>query len=605
MQVKFTLRHFCLYVCFLLSNNLFGQALPYLERPVTLHASNKTLAEIFASISQQTQVVFSYAQTFNDQQRVVYHCNKRPLRLVMQQLLEPSDCQFKNKGKFLILTCDEKSHSSNLLLNGYVYNAVDSSRIEEASIYVKQTRHSVRSDKYGYFALSYTTKIPQLTVSFAKENFKDTSLIVVNKRKQELSVFLYPVEKKLPYKTIDAITLLKDTLKLALKDTTSVVSIQSDGFWSKFRKINANFRNISDTLFASTSVSLVPYISTNHLLSVNTVNEYSFNILMGYSKGVNLLEIAGLLNIDNGDVQYVQLAGLGNIVSGDVKGVQAAGLINSNGGKAQLVQLAGLLNLNKNNIRGVQTAGLGNYVKGKTTGVQLSGVFNKVTICKGTQLTGIVNIADTLIGIQTSGIVNKAHYFKGMQLAGIVNKADYFYGVQLGLINSSDSASGIPIGLFSWVKKGYHKLSISTDELQFAYLSFGTGVEKFHNVFIAGINYNTGNYYSLGYGIGSSFALSKSFGCSAELSTKQVFTSIDVPLKTNLYNQLFIGADILIHKKFRISLGPELTVYLADTKGADYNKLDRRLSSGDLYSTFQGNMAIKCWGGGKIALSFF
>lgn len=605
MQVKFILKHFCLYACLLLSNNLFGQSLPYLERPVTLHASNKTLAEIFSSISQQTQVVFSYAQTFNDQQRIVYHCNKRPLRIVLQQLLEPSDCRFKIKGKFLILTCDEKLHSSNLLLNGYVYNAIDSSRIEEASIYVKQTRHSVRSDKYGYFALSYTAKIPQLTVSFAKENFKDTSLILVNKRKQELSVFLYPIENKLPSKTINEIALNKDSFQLALKDTATLLSVRSDGFWNKFRTINANFRNISDTLFASTSISLVPYISTNHLLSVNTVNKYSFNILMGYSKGVNLLEIAGLLNIDNGNVQYVQLAGLGNIVSGDVKGVQAAGLINSNGGKAQLVQLAGLLNLNKNNFRGVQTAGIGNYVNGKTSGVQLSGVFNKATICKGVQLTGIVNIADTLIGLQTSGIVNKTHYFNGMQLAGIVNKADYFNGVQLGLINSSDSTNGIPIGIVSWVKKGYHKVSLSTDELQFAYLSFGTGVEKFHNVFIAGINYTNGNYYSLGYGIGSSFALNKRLGLSAELSTKQVFTSVDVPVKTNLYNQLFIGADILLQKKFRISLGPELTVYIADTKGADFNKLDRRLTSSDLYSSIQGNMAIKCWAGGKIALSFF
>ncbi len=606
MQVRFTLQRFLLYSCFLLSNGLFAQALPYLERPVTLHASNKTLAEIFSSISQQTNVVFSYTQTFNDQQRIVFHCNKRPLRLVMQQLLEPSDCRFKVKGKFLILTCDEKSRSQNTLLNGYVYNALDSSRIEEASIYVKQTRYSVRSDKYGYFALSYTTKIPQLTVSFAKENYKDTSLILVNKRKQELSVFLYPIEKKLPSKTTDTITVQKDTFQLALKDTSiALVANTSDGFWNKFRKINANFRNISDTLFASTSVSLVPYISTNRLLSVNTVNKYSFNILMGYSKGVNLLEIAGLLNIDNGNVQYVQLAGLGNIVSGDVKGVQAAGLINSNGGKAQLVQLAGLFNRNKNHFRGVQTAGIGNYVKGKTSGVQVSGVFNKATLCKGVQLTGIINIADTLIGIQTSGIVNKTHYFKGMQLAGIVNKANYFNGVQLGLINSSDSTKGIPIGVFSWVKNGYHKVSLSTDELQFAYLSFGTGVEKFHNVFIAGINYNTGNNYSLGYGIGSSFALSKRFGCSAELSTKQVFTSVEVPIKTNLYNQLFIGADLLLHKKFRISLGPELTVYTADTKGADYNKLDRRLSSSDLYSSFQGNMAIKCWAGGKIALSFF
>lgn len=606
MQVRFSLQRFLLYSCFLLSHGLLAQVLPYLERPVTLHASNKTLAEIFSSISQQTNVVFSYTQTFNDQQRIVFHCNKHPLRLVMQQLLEPSDCRFKVKGKFLILTCDEKSRSQNTLLNGYVYNALDSSRIEEASIYVKQTRYSVRSDKYGYFALSYTSKIPQLTVSFAKENYKDTSLILVNKRKQELSVFLYPIEKKLPSKTTDTITIQKDTLQLTLKDTSNaLVANTSDGFWNKFRKINANFRNISDTLFASTSVSLVPYISTNRLLSVNTVNKYSFNILMGYSKGVNLLEIAALLNIDNGNVQYVQLAGLGNIVSGDVKGVQAAGLINSNGGKAQLVQLAGLLNRNKNHFRGVQTAGIGNYVNGEIKGIQLSGIFNQTTSCKGVQVSGLVNNTDTINGVQLSGLVNRADYIKGMQAAGLVNRAHYFKGVQLGLINSADSANGIPIGLFSWVKKGYHKVSISSDELQFIYLSFGSGVEKFHNLFIAGINYNQGKFYAVGYGIGSSFTLSKRLGCSVEISTKQVFSSIELPVKTNLYNQFFIGADLMLHKKFRITIGPEITVYTADITGIDYNKLDRSYTSTNIYNGFEGNRAIKCWAGGKIALSFF
>lgn len=607
----------------LLGSALKAQKVPYLERTVSIHVNSRSLADVFKLISEQTGVVFSYSQLFNDKQKTSLNCTKRPLRLVLNDLLKETGCSYKAKDKFMILKCDAAPLPPPSVITGYIYNAEDSSAVANASIYVKQTRHSAQSNGYGFFSLSYSNKLPSISVSVARENYYDSTLVIYNKQKQEVVLYLYP-----RYRQKDSVveTLVipekKDSIIVVTKKDTVVVPQKRffSDFWKPLKTFNTNLKNISDTLFSDFAVSFVPYINTNRLLSINTVNKVSFNIIAGYSKGVRAFELGGLLNIDNGDVRYGQIAGVGNIVSGKSEGAQVAGVLNLNDQSMHGAQIAGVINVDKGGVEGVQVAGVGNASGETTTGVQLSGVFNASArkargaqvsgICnaapslKGVQVVGIVNVADTLDGFQLAGVTNTSGQMHGMQLAGVLNRAAYVDGVQFGLLNVADSSSGVSIGLFNYVKTGYHKLELNTDELLFANIAFGTGTEKLYTIFTAGINYAKPTIVTYGYGIGTGFVIKKNVGFSATVIAQQMQHSEDGLFRANLLGRAYVGLEYKFHPKFRIGLGPTFNLYTPNTTDNYNSDLLNDIPSYRLgESTAPDNLRL--WIGGKISLKFF
>ena len=84
-----------------------------------------------------------------------------------------------------------------------------------------------------------------------------------------------------------------------------------------------NVQNISDTLYRDIQISLLPFVGSNNGLSGNTINNYSINMLGGYSLGTRQIELGFFFNIDRGDVSWLQIGGVGNLVGRNVYGVQA------------------------------------------------------------------------------------------------------------------------------------------------------------------------------------------------------------------------------------------------------------------------------------------
>src|SRR5690606_28716301 len=76
-------------------------------------------------------------------------------------------------------------------------------------------------------------------------------------------------------------------------------------FWERQERWfhNINLRNIDDSLHRRFQISFVPYVGTNHKLSGHVVNDYSLNVVGGYSLGVQKLEFGGVFNVVRGDVQ--------------------------------------------------------------------------------------------------------------------------------------------------------------------------------------------------------------------------------------------------------------------------------------------------------------
>ena len=616
------------YSCFIIGVLLAGLSLkaqqtPYLERVVTMHVNNRSLPEVFKTISEQAVVVFSYSQTFNDKQKVTFNCYKKPLRLVLNELLKETGCTYKAKDKFIILKCDNKPVPPPSVISGYVYNAEDSSVISNASIYVKQTRHSAQSNDYGFFSLSFSNKLPNISVSFAKENYKDSTLVIYNQSKQEVVLYLYPrnVKKDTVIVVETPSAPIKDSIIVIKKDTVIPPKSFFSRFWQPLKTFNTNLKNISDTLFSDASVSLVPYVSTNRLLSINTVNKFSLNILAGYSKGISVFELGGLLNIDNGNVRYGQIAGLGNIVSGTSSGAQVAGLFNYNHLNTTGAQVAGVLNLDKAKLKGVQVAGIANSVadsvngvqlagvfnrsKGPVTGAQIAGVYNKAPSIDGMQLSSICNVTDTVKGLQLTGLVNSSKQNNGVQFAGFLNYTKHLKGVQLSLINIADTSSGVSIGLFNYVKKGYHKLEIGTDELLFGTLSFGTGTERLYTIFLGGINYSKPSLITYGFGLGTGFTLKRKLGLCFNVTAQQIQSTARGTFEANTLGKAFIGLEYKFRPKFRITLGPTFNIFSTNLTDNPNSLVYSELPANRVYEQAPADSGLKLWLGGKIALKFF
>lgn len=303
-------------------------------------------------------------------------------------------------------------------------------------------------------------------------------------------------------------------------------------------------------------------IGTNGIESYKYTNSLSYNVLAGYNKGVKGIEIgcfantithnvqglqiagfsnvvlgsthacqiAGFSNVTKKKCNGVQIAGFSNIVTDSVQCVQISGFSNVVSGNLQGVGISGFSNLVLDSLQGIQIAGFSNVVKGTTTGGQLSG-FSNVSLhsLQGFQIAGFSNIvADSVQGIQLAGFSNVSlGAMQGIQISGGINIAQTVTGVQLGFINISDTvAGGIPIGYFSYVRKGYHAIDVSVDASQHIQASFSTGVAPFYNIFAAGMYLNSPQAIAtIGYGIGTMKRIHTKFDVSAELLSQTFITN--------------------------------------------------------------------------------
>jgi hypothetical protein len=403
--------------------------------------------------------------------------------------------------------------------------------------------------------------------------------------------------------------------------------------WLISTKQKIHLDNIRDTIYRPVQVSILPFIGTNHYLSGNVINHFSFNVIGGYSLGVKTAEIGGILNAVRGKVNGVQVSGLINLVGQHMNGVQMASFLNLVGGNVSGVQISTWGNLNFGNTKGiqiagfsnaiikdfsgfqwaaygnfilkdtknaVQIAGFNNMVGGNAKGIQIAGFGNAVIgnlhgfqwgnvgnlvggNGKGIQIAGLGNIViKDFTGIQIASTGNfTTKNFKGIQVASagnfvggkfvglqvsLLNYSKTFEkGIQFGLLNFSDENKGLPLGLLSFVKKGYKRFEVSADELSLFNLSFKTGVKYFYTILAYSYNFGLLNkaHYSVGYGIGTAHQLKPKLWINFDI------VSSHVQQKNNGWtlNQLTkasLGVEYHRSKHFAFFIAPAFNFYAGD-----------------------------------------
>lgn len=537
----------------------YSQQISLLEKRVNLVAQNEPLDGFLNRLSKEVGGVFSYSPSSLDVDRTISgDFSDQSCREVLEEVFEGS-VNYKQKGVYLILTPAPPAEKE-ITISGYVVDEKSGERIKNATVYNPITLQSSTTDEFGYF--QFQIKNPaeenfQLIVN--KKDYADT--LLVESRKSRFQKIFLKAEGENTSPIVRSIT---EPMKNFWAWTTNSV-----GF--------TNLENIPDTLSRGFQASFVPFIGTNRKISGSVVNDYSFNVLGGFSGGTNKAEIGGLFNINRRNVQYFQAAGLFNQVGGTVRGFQ----------------VAGLTNINLDAVNGFQGAGIGNFSSGPVTGIQAAGVLNIVTT--------------DVNGVQFAGVTNYTHHdVEGGQVAAVLNIARNVKGFQLGLFNYSDSTSGTPIGLISIVRKGYHKVELGTDEVLPLNVSLRTGTRGFYNMLFAGIRPEKKDSvtWAFGYGIGSAPRLTNKLFLNIELSSQQLLKGNLEAL--NLINRGYLGLDYQFANKVGIFAGPSINLRVYDSSYTDHPELftyatPKIISEQD----YPQDIKSQVWWGFRAGIRFF
>jgi hypothetical protein len=545
--------------------------IPALERVITVQIKNEKISEALRKISQLAGVTFSYSSSALNVDRVVnQNFVDQTVREVVDLLFD-GDVKCKARGNYLILTRPENSPKT---ITGYVTDGATGERLKEVTVYNPVTLQSTITNEFGYFEIKIDKPTAEdVTLIMKRYNYADTVLVLPKTKR--------PLQR---------INLSKS--KTDLKRISDSISYKVSRWFASGQKQiqHIHKKNIRDTLYREAQISFLPFLGTNHKLSGLVDNGYSLNVLGGYSAGTRKAEVGGLFNIDQGDVRAVQLAGLFNANGGSTVGTQMGGLFNVNVGHTQGVQMGGLFNLNVGYTRGVQLGGLFNVCWDSVEATQIAGLINVVRKdMKGPQVAGLINISEKITGAQVSGLIN---------VAKTVN------GSQVGFINIADSIKGVPIGFLSFVRKGYHQLELSSDEIFPVNLAFRTGVKHFHNIISGGVQIKSDTIqYSLGYGVGSLLKLTKRLSFNTELSHHQLVRNDSYDWNT--IEKLFAGFDFRIGKKTSLVAGATLNLHIFDNeKISGRSVFSNYYEPNILGSGTWNNTGYHWWLGAKVGLRF-
>lgn len=472
-----------------------------LQSFVSLTIKDEPAAKVFEEIQKQTGSVFSYGN-FDDQIRVSIFVDQLPLQKVIPILENALNVRITSYDKYLIIKNPGNPGSKYILISGVISDFEKRVPVQTASVYNREKRQAVNTDQFGRFKLKLPRTDKPEVIRIAKKGYVDTTVIVIASKNQELNLDLRTIAN--PY--------LQELALLASKEVNIERPAGLDlfvapeiaeppffqRFWSGKKYRYLHFLNIKDTLVRNFSLSFIPSISFNRLLSLNTINKLSLNIIGGHAKGVTGVELGTFYNLEEGSVSGLQMVGGFNQV--------------------------------KQNMTGLQVAGIMNRVSGNSAGVQIAGLHNATANLTGLQLAALMNDCDTLTGMQI-GLVNRADHIKS--------------GFMLGLVNQAEN--------------GLSKIEITTNDLSTHVLGYRSGWRTLHMQYFGAINLQRADFrfVQIGGGLASSIPITRRWGIEFGLttSTNHGISSISSGWEFNLHQQFLSGLSWQPFKRFGIRAG--------------------------------------------------
>ncbi len=349
-------------------------------------------------------------------------------------------------------------------------------------------------------------------------------------------------------------------------------------------------------------------VGTNGISAGNYVNNVSINMLAGLSGGVKGAELGSLVNVSLGSVDGLQAAGLVNTSLGYMNGLQMSGLANFNKGELVGVQASGLANLNTHKVNGVQMGGLVNVATKTVDGGQFAGLVNvSAGSTYGAQLAGLINVsAGDTDGAQLSGIANvSAGKLDGVQI-GLANYAKSVKGFQLGLLNITESVEkGAVLGLFSFVRDGYRRVELETNETFYLNAAFKSGTSRLYTIYTVSFKTDMDKtYWAPGIGLGTLMPISQKMNANIDLIARQVNEDEGWTEELNMWNTLKINFSYLIGERLEIYGGPSMNVSVSGIKDLEGNLIGESFSPdwGELSSHAYKKNKVKSYIGFNLGI---
>ncbi|PSL26753.1 hypothetical protein [Dyadobacter jiangsuensis] len=602
MNILYRLAFWCVCIC-LLPGHISAQEL--LEKRINLKVTNQPLDETLRKIGNAGGFSFSYSPDMIDvKSRVSIQAENRSIREILVAIFKDK-VTFKERRHYIILQkkpeTEKPEEPENFDLNGYIIDNKTGKKLANASIYESVTLASAVSNQYGYYKIRLPAARSSLRLEIRKEDYIGKSIPIPTRKDTYLQISLNPdTLKPIPGKVAVHTPVQVDSLhtkvavpqfevaKMDLPRDTIFIDSSASGkaiTWAnyealrkKYRRAQNKFvgafasakqaihtRNIEDTLHAPFQASVLPFLGTNHGLSGNIVNDYSINLIAGYSLGVSKFEIGSLINVVRGNVTGFQFAGAINIVGNDVVGFQYANALNMTLGNFTGFQGTHLLNYIGRNFTGFQVAGVGNVIVGELHGYQFSSGYNYAHIVKS--------------------------------------------GHQIGAVNYSDSTATVPFGLFSWVhSNGYRRYEFSTDEFNYFNTAFKTGVSRFYNIFNLGFSGGVKDkpIFSIGYGFGTAQNLGKGWSANADLTGSIVFlehNSSEDGISQGLV-KFALGMEKKFGSRFALFVGPSINTFFSKHSGLINAEGKKGLSPIWLGETPNGSSKVYGWIGFQAGIRF-
>lgn len=530
---------YCIYLC--TAWNL-SHAQNILNKNISIEVTSKKLNYALEVISNKGDFYFSYNSNIIKRDSLVsLNAYNKTIKQILSTLLG-NNYEYKERDNYLIihrapikvtLITDKAITTDNIYtVSGYVLDSETGEVISNASVYEKHLLTATLTNEKGFFKIRLKSKANTAAISVSKEFYQDTTVVIQPKYNQQINITLQPIEEDQEVVTIapedyfiaDSAKSQSNTDSLSIVHKSNInedsVKVEKTKIGSFFLSAKQKIQSLNLKKFFTErpfQLSLVPGLSTNGRLNSQVINTASFNILGGYSGGTNGLEIGGFFNINKKHVSYLQAATIFNIVGGNVTGIQIAGASNTVLG----------------NVIGIQTTIGNNWVRGNFTGLQLAGFSN---------------------------VSNKE--VRGGQIA-LFNYAKKLKGVQFGLINVCDTSNGYSFGIINIVFKGYHKLSVYTNETMDVNFAFKTGNSKLYSILLGGINTKPNEKaYSFGYGIGHEFKLGNVLSLNPEVSSQLLY--LGTWNYTNFLSNISMNFNIKLNKYISLFGGPSYILYYSD-----------------------------------------
>ncbi|GAB3654223.1 hypothetical protein GCM10028791_24780 [Echinicola sediminis] len=488
-----------------------------LDKKVSLQSlEQKTVGEILENAAKEQDFFFSYNSNIIPEDSLVHIPHyEGSIRGLLSKALGGKYEFIETSGyiviryapnKLYLDDSNELASGKSWVVSGRVKDLQSGELIAYASVYDRSMLVSSMTDQQGYFELKVKNPNQSVMLTISKENYRDTTFMLLpsydlTAKRKKGNVQYYPNGEE-------------ETIQETFFGRMLI------GFRQQMQGLNiGNF-------FAEmpVQVSLVPRLSTHGMMNSQIINHASFNILGGYTAGVNGVELGGVFNINRKNADCLQAAGVFNLVGGNSKGVQLAGVSNRVLGDTDGLQAAGIFN-----------------VSHQFQGLQLAGLYNKAYRTKGLQLAGLFNNSRKGTDNQVSGLFNIGGKVSGLQLTSLVNIAD---------------SSAYPIALLNIINSGEKSFSIGYDELQMGTFTVRTGGTYTYG--LLGLAYATEDRqynWAIDAGLGLHMVKTPYFALDTELFSR---TSLGPPKTTVNLAALKLLPAIKINRHFRLFCGPSL-----------------------------------------------